>query len=202
MLSLARAFALVTTLLTSTAIGCGSTSAPVTTGGIRVLFIGNSLTYLNDLPWTLSRLALAAGDTIHTSMVAVGNFALIDHYLGGSTALETIREGRWDYVVLQQGPSSVPINRDSLIIATRLFDAEIRRAGARTALYMVWPSRDRLSFFDAVRASYQAAADTVDGIFMPAGRAWQTAWESDANLPLYHQTACTPQHWVPISRHS
>jgi hypothetical protein len=132
-------------------------------------------------------LALAGGDTIHASMVAVGDFALIDHYLGGSNALATIREGQWDFVVLQQGPSSVPINRDSLIIATRLFDTEIRRAGARTALYMVWPSRDRRAFFDAVRASYQAAADTVDGIFIPAGRAWLTAWEADANLPLYHQ---------------
>jgi hypothetical protein len=187
LMSMVRAFGFAAALLAATAFGCGSTSAPVLAGGMRVLFIGNSLTYLNDLPWTLSRMALAVGDTIQASMVAVGDFALIDHYLGGSTALAEIRSRQWDYVILQQGPSSVPINRDSLIIATQLFDAEIKRAGARTALYMVWPSRDRFAFFDAVRASYQAAADTVNGIFMPAGRAWLTAWETDPNLPLYHQ---------------
>jgi len=32
--------------------------------GIRVLFVGNSLTYFNDLPGTLAGLAIVTGDTI------------------------------------------------------------------------------------------------------------------------------------------
>lgn len=182
----ARNAILVAAASAAIGISCGNTVEPPPAGGIKVLFIGNSLTYLNDLPGTLSAMARAAGDTIYVETVAQPNFALIDHYQGGTSALGAIAERRWDYVVLQQGPSSTPINRDSLIIATRLFATHIRNAGATPALYMVWPSRDRFAFFDAVRVSYQMAADTVDGVFLPAGQAWLTAWETDPNLALYH----------------
>jgi hypothetical protein len=171
-------------------LSCGNGSEPRLTeprltGGIQVLFIGNSLTFVNDLPGTLSKMALAVGDTIQVDAVTFSNFALIDHYQAGN-ALTAIASQRWDYVVLQQGPSTTPINRDSLIISTRLFAPHIRNAGARAALYMVWPTRDRFAFFDSARESYQLAADTVGGVFMPAGRAWLTAWETDPNLGLYH----------------
>lgn len=169
-----------------TGISCGNSTEPQPSGGIRVLFIGNSLTYVNDLPGTLSAMALTVNDTIHASMVAQPNFALIDHYLGGSNALEEIARGGWDYVILQQGPSSTPINRDSLILTAQLFNTHIRRVGAVPALYMVWPATDRFAFFDEVRISYQMAATAVDGVFLPAGRAWKTAWETDPALALYH----------------
>jgi hypothetical protein len=182
---IARIAALVWALVVATTVSCGSTVEPAPARGLQVLFIGNSLTYVNDLPGTLRRMALTVGDTMQVTAVAVPNFALIDHYLGGSDALAVIASRRWDYVVLQQGPSTTPINRDSLIITTRLFAPHIRNAGAVPALYMVWPTSDRTAFFDAARVSYQMAADTVDGIFMPAGRAWLTAWEMDPNLTLY-----------------
>ena len=55
--------------------GCAggrSPSAPPPTrpSAYRVLFIGNSLTYTNDLPGTVAAMALAAGDTIQTETVA------------------------------------------------------------------------------------------------------------------------------------
>jgi len=178
-------FGITSALLFGTGIACGAPVEPALTGGVRVLFIGNSLTYVNDLPGTLSSMALSVGDTIRVATVAQPNFALIDHYQGGSNALGTIAEGGWKYVVLQQGPSTTTINRDSLILTAQLFDTHIRRVGATPALYMVWPTIDRIAFFDAARVSYQMAATAVSGVFMPAGRAWVTAWETDPNLVLY-----------------
>jgi hypothetical protein len=165
----------------------GGTTGPFPDGGHDVLFIGNSLTYQNDLPGTLADIAASVGDEIRVQSVALPNFALIDHFNGvaGSQALARIAEGGWEFVVLQQGPSSLPINRDSLILTARLFEPYIRQVGAIPALYMVWPSLDRFSFFDEVRISYQMAAEAVNGVFMPAGRAWITAWETQPNLPLY-----------------
>ena len=179
-------FALLASIAVGTGISCGSSTEPQRTGGIRVLFIGNSLTFLNDLPGTLAALARSVNDTIHVAMIAQPDFALIDHYRGGSSALEEIAKGGWNYVILQQGPSSTPINRDSLILTAELFNTHIRRVGAVPALYMVWPSADRFAFFDEVRISYQMAATAVNGVFLPAGRAWKTAWETDPALALYH----------------
>jgi hypothetical protein len=171
--------------------GCGGSDAPVEPPRMappatyRVLFIGNSLTYFNDLPGTVARLAGSGNVTIHVASVAEPNLALIDHAEGSSNALDMIRQGGWNYVVLQQGPSALSLSRDTLLLATRLLAAEIRAVGARTALLMVWPESSRFAVFHDVRESYRAAADDVGGLFFPAGEAWRTAWASDPQLQLY-----------------
>jgi hypothetical protein len=70
-------------------------------------------------------------------------------------------------------------------LAAKQLDPDIRKAGGRTALLMVWPPSGGLDAFDQVRISYQQAAEAVGGLFLPAGEAWRTAWASDADLPLY-----------------
>lgn len=180
--------ALIATLLGAAAClggGAAVTAAPLGEGGHRVLFVGNSLTYTNDLPRTVADLAAAAGDTIRVAAVALPNLALIDHANGQSGALAAIRGGRWEYVVLQQGPTWPGVHLDTLILAARQLDAPIRAAGARPALYMVWPSTRDLPYFDGVREAYLRAARAVDGVFLPAGEAWRVAWKADAALPLY-----------------
>jgi hypothetical protein len=170
---------------------CGSSGASVEPppatppATYRVLFIGNSLTYSNDLPGTVAGLAGSANVTIHFASIARPNLALIDHVEGSSDALEAIRQGGWNYVVLQQGPSALALSRDTLLLATRSLATEIRAVGARTALLMVWPESSRFEVFDDVRDSYRAAADDVGGLLFPAGEAWRTAWALDPQLPLY-----------------
>jgi len=72
-----------------------------------------------------------------------------------------------------------------LIAYTRRFDAEIKKAGARTALYMVWPSYARRGDFAGVSQSYAAAGNDVKALLLPAGDAWRAAWATDPALPLY-----------------
>jgi hypothetical protein len=151
----------------------------------RVLFIGNSLTDFNDLPGTVAHLAASTDDTISVQSVAKPNFALIDHVNGLSNAVEVVRSGDWDYVVLQQGPSALPESRDTLVLATRLLDPEIRAAGGRSALLMVWPESSRIGVFEDVLESYLLAAQDVGGVFLPAGEAWRAAWANDPDLRLY-----------------
>jgi hypothetical protein len=117
--------------------------------------------------------------------VAKPDFALIDHLDGGSDAVDEIKRGGWDYVVLQQGPSSLRESRDLLIQGTQRLNEHIQANGARPALYMVWPDKSRYSFFEDVRLSYKLAADTVRGIFFPAGEAWLAAWGENPQLALY-----------------
>lgn len=171
------------------AIACasGSPAGPAVEGPqIRVLFIGNSLTYTNDLPGLIAAIGRATGDqrTFVHRTVAFPDYSLEDHWARGD-ALEAIDDGGWEYVVLQQGPSSLPESRAHLVEWAGRFGERIAAAGARPALYMVWPSEDRIVFFDDVRESYRAAAAEVDGVFVPAGEAWRVAWEEDPDLPLY-----------------
>lgn len=152
---------------------------------LKVLFIGNSLTFVNDLPATVSGIATADGQRIAYHTTANPGFALVDHLDGGSDAVDQVKQGGWDFVILQQGPSSLPDSRVLLIDGTQRFDQYIRAVGATTALYMVWPDKSRYAFFEDVRVSYKLAADTVGGLFLPAGEAWLTAWQVDSTLPFY-----------------
>ena len=172
---------------------CGSNSAPPSSGpspavppqGGGILFIGNSLTTTNDLPAMIEQLARESGGTpIVTRTVAEGGFSLEDHWNRGD-AQRVIAQGGWSVVVLQQGPSALPESQVNLREYTMRFDTEIRRAGGRPALYMVWPESERSAVFDDVAASYTHAAEAVNGLLYPVGEAWQIAWRRDARLPLY-----------------
>jgi hypothetical protein len=151
----------------------------------RVLFVGNSLTYTNDLPAVVHAIAAQAGDDVIVASAAGPNLALIDHLHGAGDALQRLRSARWDYVVLQQGPTTVQMCRDSLIAWTRAFDTLARAAGARPALLMTWPRAGEPELFDAVRVSFQEAARAVGGVFIPAGEAWRIALAADPEVRLY-----------------
>ena len=155
-------------------------------GGHHVLFIGNSLTYTNDLPGTVAALAKSVGDTIRTISVALPNFAVIDHALGLSRAVDVIKSQQWEMVIVQQGPTTTLVNRDTLIIATKMLDPLVKTAGGHTAQLMAWPESSSPHLFPAVRASSMAAASSVEGgVFIPAGEAWRAALEQDPTIPLY-----------------
>lgn len=149
-----------------------------------VLFIGNSLTSANNLPGMVAQLSVAAGDPIVPTMVAFSDFSLSDHWSQGD-ALRAIRRGGWDTVVLQQGPSSLAESRAALVADARRFDVEIRRVGARTALYMVWPSKARARFAPDVSRSYTEAAKAVGGLLLPVGDAWRASMAANPELALY-----------------
>jgi hypothetical protein len=158
---------------------------PSKAGHYRVLFIGNSLTYTNDLPGTVAGIALNMGDTMDVQTVAAPNLALIDHVAGQTNAVAVIKSGHWDFVVLQQGPTPLPLYRDTLILATRWLQPYIRGAGARSAQLMVWPAATKRASFDDVRRSAELAAEAVHGIFLPAGEAWRAAWSAGPRVALY-----------------
>jgi hypothetical protein len=154
-------------------------------GSLRVLFVGNSLTAANNLPAIVESLGRARGRyTIATSAVTANDFSLEDHWNQGN-ARGTIANGGWSVVVLQQGPSALPESRVLLRDYATRFAAEATKAGARTALYMVWPSKARARDFDNVSESYALAARDAGGTLLPAGDAWREAWRREPSLALY-----------------
>jgi len=164
----------------------GSPAGPQPIGdGTRVLFIGNSLTYVNDVPGILQALAdSAGGERLAVASRALPNYALIDHWTEG-VAQRAIATGGWAWVVMQQGWTPAGIYRDTLRLATRNFAGEIARIGAKAALFQTWPPSDRTNQFAASIESYEIAAADVGGVVFPVARAWLATWQRDPSVELY-----------------
>jgi hypothetical protein len=162
-------------------------------GPRRILFIGNSLTGANEMPGMLVALAESARVTPLPSVDVdwLPDFALIDHWSLG-TAKALIANGHYDVVVMQQGPSSVEVNRDTLRLAVGLFAPLIRTAGGVPALFAVWPTADRQVDFDRATESYRIAAQDVGGMLFPGGETWRAAWKRIPTLELYSPDGLHP----------
>lgn len=185
---------MVRLLVLAGVLGCLGSSSPTeplipTREGRPILFVGNSLTYFNDLPLIVESLAdsvpgLTPAQRLAPAMAAFPDFALEDHWAEG-TAIRALDERKWNVVVLQQGSSALEASRVNLREWTKKFDTKIRAAGARTAMYAVWPLETRQFDFDRVNESYTLAATDVNGMLFPVGEAWRAAWRRDPNLQLY-----------------
>jgi hypothetical protein len=153
-------------------------------GKNRVLFIGNSYLFTMNIPAIVQAMAAYKGDDLTTATVAGPDMALYDHLSSGA-AVATIAGGGWSYIVLQQGPSAVSYNRDSLRMATAIYDGMAKQVGAKTALFSAWPQYVNRADFPRAIESYRLAAEDVGGLFIPVASAWLKAWELDPSIDLY-----------------
>lgn len=163
---------------------------------LRVLFIGNSYTCFNNLPQMLEGLAASAHASrkLETGMVTVGGATLRRHWEDGR-ALEVIRRGGWDYVVLQEqstlGPSQMVSGRITISDpkafheTVRLFDAEIRKAGAKTVLFLTWARQNQPEDQAKLNEAYLTIAGELKALVAPVGPAWEEALKKNPQLQLH-----------------
>lgn len=123
-------------------------AAPANVAPIRVLFVGNSLTYTNNLPRMVRAIAAsqAGGPAIETATYAIPGAELDDLWDDGHAAA-ALREGDWDVVVLQERGGLLSCvarsTRDPECRrsdgAHRRFSELAREREARVLLLMTWP---------------------------------------------------------------
>ena len=67
----------------------------------QVLFLGNSYTYVNDLPQLLVEVAASVGDNVIKDQNTPGGYTLEGHSTN-VTSLNKIKQGTWDFVAIQE----------------------------------------------------------------------------------------------------
>lgn len=165
--------------------------APAEPRAQRVLLLGNSLTASHRLPDLVRAMAAASGVAMEVAMRAPGGVSLDDHWVDRESRA-AVEQGGWDFVVLQQGPSSRPDSRQALRASTKRWAKAIRAAGAAPAVYMVWPYRDQANGFELVARSYREAAERSEALLLPAGEAWAAALAADPALALWVEDGLHP----------
>jgi hypothetical protein len=176
---------------------------PIEAAPTRVLFIGNSLTFFNDLPGMFAEIAQSGGYEVEVEMIAHGGWTLADHVQ--STAItEKIKGGSWDYVVLQEKSRlpAIPDQRDEQMVpAVRILEERIKESGAETILFMTWGTRDGLpeaGYDDYAEMQSQIESGTLEIgkefkiTVAPVGIAWQSALERAHNFNLWQLDGIHP----------
>ncbi len=168
----------------STTTSASNTLPEIKDPTINILFIGNSLTYTNDLPKLVKAHAKTKGVKTKTHMVALPNYALEDHWNDGNIQ-QLIATGKYDYVIIQQGPSSQQEGRDMLITYGKKFATLCSNYDAKLAYFMVWPSLQYHYTQDAVIQNYHDAATINNAIILPVGMTWKEYHNSNNSNDYY-----------------
>jgi len=170
--------------------GSGSGTGDNVTGNthtnyeFNILFVGNSLTYTNNLPGMVAELGKANGIAINAKSIAYPNYAIIDHWDDGQVQTE-IAENDFDYVIIQQGPSSQEWGRQILIEYGEKYARLCKENGAELCFFMVWPSLEFYETFPGVIKNYRDAATINQSILLPVGEVWKKYFDETNNFDYY-----------------
>lgn len=139
---------------------------------LKTLFIGNSFTARNNLPGLIAGLAATRGQSLEHRLISAGGASLRTHWNAGA-AREAIRDGRYDYVVLQE-QSTLPVkNAKRMHENVRLFDEVIRSAGAEPLLYLTWARQNAPETQQAITGAYTEIGRELGATVVPVGTAWR-----------------------------
>ena len=165
------------------------------TSPIRVLFVGNSQVYFNDLPKIVEALAESAPKDrprIRTDRVVMGGASLEKHWnrgTGKDTARAKIAAEKWDYVILQD--YSFYTTKENYNTYARLFHDLIRQNGTKTVLFSTasFPNLVPKSFLE-LNERHVALGKELKLPVAAAGKAWLAYWGDSPTqeqiLALYH----------------
>jgi len=169
----------------------------------RILFIGNSFTYENDLPGTFAALAQAGGHRVVTGMLADGGATLADHLASPDTTA-MLTGSRWDVVVLQEQseiPSIAQFRQQQMYPAARSLVQAIEAIRARPMLFVTWahqagwPEKGLPTFGamqDQIDLGYRTIAGELGVAMAPVGPAWLEVAQESPGLSLFQGDGVHP----------
>jgi hypothetical protein len=172
--------------------------------GVRVLFVGNSLTYYNGMPGMVRD--LAKGDSGAPAIFAVQyapGGSTLDDALGDDRLRELIADERWQTVVLQENSkisSSPSAVSEHMLPATAALEGMARASRAQTILFETWGYEDGLArhddsyewMQDRVDLAYVHVSSKVPALIAPVGEAWRVAVRRRPDIDLWKADGLHP----------
>jgi len=154
---------------------------------LKVLFVGNSYTHVNNLPQITSIVSDNVSTKLITRASTVGGAKLREHWLGkrGLKTKEIIKNGNFDVVVLQGFSMSAIDTPDSLAKYSKLFCNYIRNYGAKPYLYVTWAREKVPQYQKTIDSVYYDIAAKNNVTIAPVGEAWELARKLRPDIRLY-----------------
>ena len=185
---------------------------------IKVLWLGNSYTFVNNLPEMVNELSYGTDKLVVSESICPGACTLFQH-AESQVSLNAIRKGCWDYVVLQeqsQLPSIDYYRHNAMRPAYQsLYDSiMLYNPDAKVVGYMTWGRRfggqqcenygeglycsaDFIDFNhmqDTMSAAYCENAYATNSYVSPVGDAWKEALSQNPKIELHGPDESHPSY--------
>ena len=113
---------------------------------MKILFVGNSYTYFNDLPEVVRNICVASGVDTEIDAVTAGGYTLA-HFVSesnpyGRQLREKCASNAYDFAVLQEQSTRPAVSPKTFYKYLRLLLPVIQATGAKPVLYETWGRAD------------------------------------------------------------
>ena len=178
---------------------------------VSVLFVGNSYTYVNDLPKMFSAVAESLGDQVDFDMAAPGGYTFESHAKDDSTRAK-IGAKAWAFVVLQEQSQRPDFASAQLVTEVIPFALQLDRlvhaghASTKTVFFETWGhkagDRQNCASFPEVctyagmqsrlNSTYADLARKTSALLAPVGEAWASVRRFHPEIELYQADGIHP----------
>jgi hypothetical protein len=151
---------------------------------LKVLFIGNSLTYYNDLAGLVQAFAANEERPLYIDAVTFP-LASLDWHWSHTAARKKIREGTWDIVILQQYSTAPADDPSGTVEQYERFGREVARVGAQPLIFQNWTRAGREGDYGRMLETYKHAQNAIGGRIAPIGEAWRIVRKEHPDIQVF-----------------
>ncbi len=181
-------------LLSFLLVFCSQINAAEKRDTLRVLFIGNSYVYYNNLAQMIGLITDSMNTKLICTKSTIGSATLGQHWneLRGLKTRQLLAKNKYDIVVIQDN-SMWPIeHKDSVLLYGNLFCNAIKKTGAKTFIYNTWARQKTPETQSTINEVYSKLASDNKATLVPVGDSWALAKKTMPNMNLFHTDGSHP----------
>lgn len=154
---------------------------------MRVLFVGNSHTYFNDMPALFAGMCGdLTGQKAEVQMLAYSSRSLRWHCEEHFSLRFALMYGNFDYCVIQQQAHPFPPEEETTLFLERIA-AFCRECGTEAVFFSTWREKAKPENAARMRDYYRHAAEKEKAILAPVGELFEELGRSHPEIDLYWQ---------------
>ncbi len=152
---------------------------------MKVLFIGNSHTFFNDMPELFARFTEeTTGEKADVTMLAYGGRDYMWHRKEYFSLRFNLMYGGYDYCILQQAAHPYPDIEETLQVGKDIIDL-CHRCGVKPVVYMTWAEKRFPENQQKMIDTCTKLAEETGALLAPIGKVWQKVQNENEDIELY-----------------
>jgi hypothetical protein len=161
---------------------------------LRVLFVGNSYVYYNNLAQMIGLITDSMDTKIICKKSTIGSATLEQHWNGsrGLKSKQIIAKNKFDIVVIQDNSMWPLEHKDSLLFFGHLFCDYIKANGAKPYLYNTWAREKTPETQTKINEVYSELGKSENATVVPVGASWALARQTMPSMNLFHSDGSHP----------